>query len=169
MERAHVVQPVGELHQEHADVVAEREQEFAQVLGGAFVLGLSFDLAELGHAVDQPRDVLAKMLLDLLRSGERVLDRIVEDRGDDRLIVELQIGEDPGDFDWVTEIRIARRADLRAVRLHREDVGAVDQPLVRIGIVGAHLLDQFVLSQHVPKMGRRSAFVQARKEGGEAA
>ena len=148
----------------HADVVAQREQEFAQVLGGAFVLRLSFDLAELGHAVDQARHVLAEQLLDLLRGGERILDRIVEDGGDDRLVVELQIGEDPGDFDRMAEIGVARRPHLRAVRLHREDVGAVDQPLVRVGIVGANLLDQFILSQHVPKMGRRNAFVQARKE-----
>ena len=122
-------------------------------------------LRQLGDAVDQPRDVLAEMLLDLFRSGERVLDRVVEDRGDDRLVVELQVGEDARDLDRVAEIRVARCAHLRAVRLHREDVGAVDQPLVRVGIVGPNLLDQFVLSQHVPKMGRRGAIVQARKEG----
>ena len=122
-------------------------------------------LRQLGHAVDQARDVLAEMLLDLFRGGERVLDRVVEDRGGDRLVVELQVGEDPGDFDRMAEIGVARGAHLRAVRLHREDVGAVDQPLVRVGIVGADLLDQFILSQHVPKMGRRGAIVQARKEG----
>ena len=67
VERAHVVQPVGELHQQHADVVAEREQELAQILGGALVLRLRLDLAELGDAVDEPRDVLAEQLLDLVR------------------------------------------------------------------------------------------------------
>ena len=29
MERAHVVQPVGQLHQQHADVVGQGQQEFA--------------------------------------------------------------------------------------------------------------------------------------------
>ena len=142
------MQPVGELHQQHADVVAEREQELAQVLGGALVLRLRLDLAELGHAVDQPRDVLAEQLLDLLGSRERVLDRVVEDRGDDRLVVELQVGEDAGDLDRMAEIGVADGAHLGAVRLHREDVGAVDQPLVRVGIVGADLLDQLILPQH---------------------
>ena len=94
MERAHVVQPVGELDQQHADVVAQGEQELAQILGGALVLRLRLDLAELGDAVDQPGDVLAEQLLDLLGRGERVLDRVVEDRGDDRLVVELEVGED---------------------------------------------------------------------------
>ena len=46
MERAHVVQPVGELDQQHADVVRHREQELAQILGGALVLGLRLDLAD---------------------------------------------------------------------------------------------------------------------------
>ena len=94
MERAHVVQPVGELDQQHADVVAHREQELAQILRGALVFGLRLDLAELGDAVDQPRDVLAEQPLDLLGRRERVLDRVVEDRGDDRLVVELEVGED---------------------------------------------------------------------------
>ena len=66
MERAHVVQPVGELHQQHADVVAEREQELAEVFRSPLVLRLRLDLAELGDAVHQPRDVLAEKLLDLL-------------------------------------------------------------------------------------------------------
>src|SRR5437868_12516459 len=66
----------------------------------------------------------------------------------------------------MAEIGVARGALLIAVRLHREDVGAVDQPLVRIGIIGADLLDQLILSQHQPKMGERSAIVQARKGEG---
>ena len=156
MERAHVVQPVGELHQQHADVVAEREQELAEVLRGALVLRLRLDLAELGDAVDQPRDVLAEQLLDLLGRRERVLDRVVEDGGGDRLVVELEVGEDARDLDRVAEIGVARGAHLGAVRLHREDVGAVDQPLVRVGIVGPDLLDQLILSQHAPKMGGRA-------------
>ena len=110
MKRAHVVQPVGELDQQHADVVAQREQELAEILGGALVFRLRLDLAELGDAVDQPGDVLAEQPLDLLGGGERVLDRVVEDRGGDRLVVELEVGEDARDFDRMAEIGIARGA-----------------------------------------------------------
>ena len=153
MERAHVVQPVGELDQQHADVVAQREQELAQILGRALILRLGLDLAQLGHAVDQPGDILAEQFLDFLGRRERILDRVVEDRGGDGLGVELEVGEDPGDFDRMRKIGIARGAHLRPVRLHRKDVGAVDQPLVDVGIVGADLLDQFILAQHGRKMG----------------
>ena len=38
VERAHVVQPVGELDQQDADVVGHGEQELAEILGGALVL-----------------------------------------------------------------------------------------------------------------------------------
>ncbi len=70
-----------------------------------------------------------------------------------------------GDLDRVREIGVARSAELRAVRLHREDVGAVDQSLVRVGIVGPDLLDQFILPQHTAKMGSSRFIVQARKGG----
>ena len=112
MERAHVVQPVGELHQQHADVVRHGEQELAQILRRALVLALRLDLGELGDAVDQPRDIVAEMLLDLLRRRQRVLDRVVEDGGDDRLVVEMEVGEDAGDLDRMAEIGIARGAVL---------------------------------------------------------
>ena len=69
----------------------------------------------------------------------------MENGGRDSLIIELQIGEYARDLDRMAEIRIAGGTLLVAVRLHRENVGAIDQPLVRVGIVGANLLDQFVL------------------------
>src|SRR3954471_16059273 len=63
----------------------------------------------------------------------------------------------------MAEIGIAGSALLVAVRLHREDVGAIDQPLVRVGIVGADLLDEFVLTQHTSKMDRGDMIVKAKK------
>ena len=89
---------------------------------------------------------------------ERVLDRVVEDGGDDRLVVELQVGEDAGDLDRVAVIGVARGAGLAAVRLHREDVGAVDQRLVGVGVVAPDLLDQFILpAAPAPKWGAAPA------------
>ncbi len=160
VERAHVVQAIGELDEEHADVVRHRQQELAQVLRGALVLGLRLDLGQLGDAVDEARDVGAEALLDLLVGGERVLDRVVEDRGGDRLVVEPQVGQDAGDLDRVAEIRVARGALLRAVRLHREDIGAVEQRLVRLRVVALDPLHQFILPQHRAMMWRGGGMMQ---------
>ena len=61
VQRAHVVQPVGQLDQQHAQILAHREQELAQILRRALVLGHLLDLGELGHAIDQPRDLGAEI------------------------------------------------------------------------------------------------------------
>jgi DNA-binding HxlR family transcriptional regulator len=105
------------------------------------------------------------LVLGLETSCDETAAALVEDGRRDGLIVELQVGENSRDLDRVTEIGIARSTLLVAVGLHGEDVGAVDQPFVRIGIVGPDLLDQLVLSQHAPKMGRPGVIVQARKGG----
>jgi hypothetical protein len=104
MERAHIVQPVGELDQQHPDIVGHGEQEFAQILGGALGFGLRLDLRQLGDSVDQPGDRGAEALLDLFGGSDRVLDRVMQDRGRDRLVVELQVGQNARDFDRVAEI-----------------------------------------------------------------
>jgi len=160
MERAHIVQPVGQLHQQHADIARHGEQELAQVLGGALVLGLRLDLGELGHAVDQPRDIVAEQMLDLLGCGDRVLDGVVQDRGGDRLVVEVQLGQDAGDLDRMAEIRVARRTLLRAMRVDREHIGAVEQRLVGVRVVCEDPIDQLILSQHRRTMARSPIALQ---------
>ncbi len=92
VEGAHVVQPVGQLDEQDANVARQREQEFAEVFRGALIFGLGLDLRQLGHPVDQPRDIGAEQFLDLFMGGDGILDRVVENCGDDRLVVELEIG-----------------------------------------------------------------------------
>ena len=162
MQCAHVVQPVSQFDQQHADVFRHGEQELAQVLGGALVLGHGLDLGELGHPVHQPRDLGAEMGLDILDGGERVFHGVVQQRGDDGGLIELQVGHQPGDFDGVREIRVATRALLAAVLLHGVDIGAVEHRLVGVGIVFEDLLDEFVLAQHPGEYGGGAAGGQAR-------
>ena len=87
IERAHVVQPVGQLDQHDADVVDHRQEHLAQALGLLRVLARAWtlavvgrprDAAELGDAVDQPCDARAELGLDLLQRDRRVLDHVVE-------------------------------------------------------------------------------------------
>ena len=143
------MQAVGELDQQHAHVVGDREQQFAEILRLLRVLGGEIELVELGQAVDQAADLLAEHVVDLLAGDGRVLDRVVQHRGDDRGVVELELGEDRGDFERMREIGIARGALLRAMRFHREDIGAIEQILVGLRIVAAHTIDKFVLPHHL--------------------
>jgi hypothetical protein len=77
-----------------------------------------------------------------------VLDRVVEHRGDDGLLVELEVGHQASHFDRMAEVRVAAGALLGAVLLHRIDIGAVEQRLVGVGVVGLDPFHKFVLAQH---------------------
>ena len=148
-ERAHVVQAVGELDQQHAHVVGDRQQELAQVLRLLRFLGDEVELLELGQALDQRADIVAEHLVDLGAGRGGVLDRVVQQRGGDGRIVELEVGQDRRDFERMREIGIAGGALLLAMRLHGVDIGAVEQRLVGVRIVAAHALDQVVLPHHL--------------------
>ena len=94
MQRSHIVQPVSQLDQQHANIVRHGEQEFAQIFCGLLSLGLGgdfflLDLAQLGHAIDQPRDIGAEQPFNLFGRGQRVFQRVVEQGGNDRVLIEL--------------------------------------------------------------------------------
>ncbi len=105
-------------------------------------------LLDLGEALDQPADVLAEHLVDLGAGGVGVLDRVVQERHGDGGVVELEVGQDAGDFEGMGEIGIAIGALLRAMLLHGVDVGLVEQVLVGVRIVARDPLDQLVLAHH---------------------
>ena len=147
-QRAHVVQAVGELDQQHADVVGDRQQKLAQVLG---LLGLARDQLQplqLGEPFDQRADLVAEDIVDLGARRLGILDGVVQQGSDDGGVIELEVGQDRRDFERMREIGIAGRARLRAVRLHGVDIGAVEQVFVGIGIIRADALDQIVLPHH---------------------
>ena len=99
------------------------------------------------------RDVLAEQALDLGAGRLGVLDRVVQQRRRDRRVIELEVGEDRGDFQRVREIGVAGGALLLAMRPHGINVGAVEQLLVDLGIIFAHPIDEIVLAHHA--LGRR--------------
>jgi hypothetical protein len=150
VERPHIVQPVGQLDQQDAQILAHRQEEFPQVLGRAFAFGQRLDLRQLGNAVHQPRDFGTEVVFDLVDRRQRVLDRVVQQRGDNRFQIELQLGHQAGHLDRMAEIGVATGAFLRPVFLDGIDIGAIEHRLVRIRIVGLHAFDEFILAQHSP-------------------
>ena len=147
-QRAHVVQAVGELDQENADVVGDRQQQLAQVLG---LLGLArhqFQPFQLGEPLHQGADLVSEDVIDFGAGGLGILDGVVQQRRHDGGVVELEVGEDRRDLERMRKIGIAGGAGLRAMRLHGVDIGAVQQILVGIRIIGPDALDQIVLPHH---------------------
>jgi hypothetical protein len=146
VERAHIVQPIGELDQQYPHVVGDRQQELAQILRLLGFLGDEVELLELGQALDQRADIRAEHLVDLGAGGGGVLDGVVQERRRDGRVVELEIGEDRGDLERMGKIGIAGGAPLLTVRLHGVDVGPVEQRFAGIRVVAPDPLDQVVLA-----------------------
>ncbi len=147
--RAHVVHPVGQLDQQHANVAGDRQHQLAEIfrLLGAF--GENFQLGQLGNAINQIGDLLAELLLHILIGDQRVLDRVVQQRGHDGGHVKLEVGENGRHFQRMSEIGIARGAELLTVRRHGIDIGLVEDGLVRGWVIGHHPFHQVGLA-HQP-------------------
>ena len=139
-QRAHVVQPVGELDDEHPDVARHRDDHLADGLRlrGVAVL----DLVELGDAVDHLRHLLAELLAAPFEGVGRVLDGVVQQRGDERGLGHADAGEDRGDGERVGDVPVAALAHLGAVHGLGGEVGPLEQRQVGLGMVRAHRAEQ---------------------------
>ncbi len=131
VDRAHVVQAVGELDQDDPHVGGHRDHHLAVVARLRLVARLEGDPLQLRDAVDDPRDLLAEALAHLLDRGGGVLDGVVQQRGAERLGVEAHRGADPRHADGVHDELLAGLAALLGVVLAGEhervlDAGAVD-------------------------------------------
>ena len=125
-ERAHVVETVGQLDQDHPDVGGHRHHHLAVVLGLPLVAALEVHPGQLGDAVDQRGDFLAELLADLVQRRARVLDRVVEQRRAERLGVEPHPGADLRDPYRVGDELVARVALLVPVVIAGEFEGLRD-------------------------------------------
>ena len=159
VQRAHVVQPVGQLDHQHAHVLGDGQDEAAQVLRLAGVLAVHLQAGELGDALHQLRHLFAEPIGDVRPRGDGVLDDVVQQRGDDGGGVEAVVGEDARHLDRVGEVGIAGGAQLAPVHAHGIDVGAVQQRLVGGRVIGLDPVDQLILAQEalVARRGRVGA------------
>ena len=133
--RAGVMDAVAQLDEQHADVTAHRDEHLAQGLGLSG--GTVAHLVELGHAVDQVRDGLAEVRGKFLQGVVGVLDRVVQQRGDQRWRRHTHLGEDRRDGHRVGDIRFTGLAHLPPVTLFSLAVGALNDTDVGLGMIGA--------------------------------
>jgi hypothetical protein len=151
VERPHVVQAVGQLDHEHAQVARHRDEHLAEVLGLALLARGEGELADLGHAVHELRDLAAELALEVRLGGLRVLEHVVEEPRRDRRDVHLEVDEEARDLERVRQVGLARGALLPLVRLSRERVRALQHVEVRPRLVLRNLLDQCLQLGHDAK------------------
>ena len=162
-DRAHVVQPVGELDQQDAHVLRHRDEHLAHRRGLLRLLGVELEPVELGDAVDDRGDVGTERVVEVGERHRRVLDRVVQQRARERDVVEAEIGEDHRHAERVRDVRVARAADLVAVRVAGDLVGVLDQR--RSSASAAPGAAQRASMQRARRRGRRRAPVDLGSAG----
>ena len=134
-ERAHVVQPVGQLDEDHPDVLGHGDDHLADVLGLLFLDRAEGHLRQLGDAVDEQGHLVAELLAHRLDGQLGVFDHVVQQRGGDGGAVEPQVGADVGRAHGMVDVGLAAGPQL-VLMLRRGHVeGAHDQIAVETGIV----------------------------------
>ena len=116
LERAHVVQLVGQLDDDHAHVARHRQQDLADRLRLLHGAALAAELRDLGDALHQLGDHQAEALAQLVLADPRVLDRVVQQTRAHRVGVHLRFDQDAPDGDRVDQKGLAAGAELPVVR-----------------------------------------------------
>ena len=152
-ERAHVVQPVGQLHHDDAHVVHHGQQHLPDVFSLARFGSQQVQPVDFRDAFDERGDVRPKALGDALRGDARVLDHVVQERGAERRDVQLHVRQNVRDFQGMRQVGVARLAQLGAVLL----CGKVKRPPQELNVArGArlpHFFDQLE-EAHLQGLGR---------------
>ena len=134
-QRAHVVEPVGELDEDDADVLRHGQEHLADVLGLLLLVATGAELGQLGDAVDEVRDLRPEALLDVAEVVLGVLGDVVEQRRRDRHRVEAELGQDLGHGQRMGDVRLAAGPLLALVGLDGEAVGPFDGLQVGLRVV----------------------------------
>ena len=125
-ERAHVVEAVGELHENDAHVARHGEEHLAEALGLGNRVGGELELVELGDAVDQVRHFNPEFFGHLALARTRVFQHVVHEARLDRLGIHAPGGEDGCDRDRMRDVGFARFAELPEVGIVGVAVGFAD-------------------------------------------
>ena len=138
---AHIMQPVAQFNDHHADVLTHGQQHLAQVFGLAVLDIGEFDLGQFGDAVHQQGHIGAKFLLDFGHRDGGILGHIVHQGGGDALAVHTQFHQNGRHRQRMADIRLTAAAALTAVGFLGQCVGTVDH----VKIIGATAVHQRLL------------------------
>ena len=134
--RAHVVQAVGELHDDDADVARHGEEHLAEVERLLLVHAAHLDVGELRHAVHEPGNRLAEQARHVGERDLGVLDRVMQERRTDHVAIHVELGQNDGDLNGMVDIELSRATLLGRMLLRSEAVCVLDLR----AILGAHVL-----------------------------
>ncbi|CAB4933757.1 unannotated protein [freshwater metagenome] len=143
-QRAHVVQAIGKLDHDHANVLGHREDHLAIVLSLGFFARGELDLRELGDTLHQYAHLGTKALLDLVGSRLGVFDDIVQQGANQNVLGLPQLGADLGNAPRVVDEWLAAPPQLSVVMQTGYFEGRRNAVGIRVGRVLENILDQLI-------------------------
>ena len=147
------MQTVSKLDQKHADIIGNREQKLAQIFCRTLVLGLGFNFRQLSDAINQARHFRAKAAFDIFDRGQRIFNRVMQQRGDYRVLIHFEVSHQASNLYGMAEIGITRRTFLRPMHLNREDIRPIQPIFIDVRRISPHPFNQFILPHHKSKLG----------------
>jgi hypothetical protein len=149
VQRAHVVQPVRELDQNHADVVDHREQHLAEALRLTLFTRRELEGGQLRDAFDDVRHLLPEQFPHLFDGVGGVLYNVVQEPRGDGHDVQPHVRQQVGDLQRVDQVGLPGSTDLSLVLVGRENIGPPEQLGVGVRIGRTHLFEQIFEPDHV--------------------
>ena len=158
------MQAVGQLDQQDADVPRHRHDHLANVLGLLLFAAPELEFVQLRQPIDDPGNLCAELLLQLLQGHRGVLDGVVQERRFKARGVQVELGRYPSDGQRVLDEVLARLSELPLVGEFSESERPLDLLQVRLLVVGAHIAQEW----GDPGGSVRSAQARAREAGAAA-
>ena len=116
-EGAHVVQPIGQLHQHHPDVTGHGQEHAPQVLGLGLGLVGEVNASQLGDPLHQGAHLGTEMQLDLLGCDLGVLHDIVQEAGSNHGSAGPDVAQQVCDRHRMNDVRLAAGPELALMQL----------------------------------------------------
>ena len=165
---AHVVQAVGELDENHAQIARRRHRHLLEVLGLRFGARLE-DRRQLGDAVDDFRHVAPEGVDERLLRHAGVFEHVVQHGGGDGLRVHAHGRQDVGDRQGMRDVAVAGAPELAGVGFGGEAAGLLNHLHFGGGEVVAQNAKQIVDGGGRGDPGRQGLLAQLRlKVAGDA-
>ena len=148
VQRAHVVNAIGKLDQDHPNVVDHRQQHLAEILGLAFLGRGKRNHADLCNPLDHMCHFWPEQLQHPIDGGEGVLDDVMKQASRDRDIVQSHVSHQRGHLKRMGHVGLTRLTFLPRMRGHGEIVGLTQQGRIGIRIEGTNLIGKRVEAEH---------------------
>lgn len=144
LQRPHVVQPVSQLDQHYTHIADHGQQHLANILRLAVLAIGKLNLVDLRHALDNVRNLLAKLRGNVFGCDRRVFNGVMQQpRGNGRR-VQLHLRQHHRHFKRMQNVGFARSAKLALVMFQAELPPLADDLQIVARPVGAHHRKEFM-------------------------